>query len=158
LAGTDIIGSVGALAADEVVDLRAMLMGNEMIGWLKRLANGIETTEEDIPLKLMMEVGTGPVGGNYLATDHTRRLYGTKTFAGSAATNVLSRDAWIGAGKQSQIDRAAKLVTEKIAEHKPRIAKSKKVALRELIAEICDREGVDGDEAKELLDATYLYD
>jgi trimethylamine--corrinoid protein Co-methyltransferase len=155
LAGTDLIGSFGGLSTDDVFDPRALLMANEMAGWVRHFVQGFNVDEETIPLELMIELGQAPLGGNFLESDHTLRLFRESIWQPSKLTNKLSRDAWVEAGKVSVNDRAIEMIEETLASYEPKVPESQQKELRDLIAEVLDREGVKGDEAKEIMEMTY---
>ncbi len=155
LAGTDLIGSFGGLSTDDVFDPRALLMANEMAGWVRHFVQGFNVDEETIPLELMIELGQAPLGGNFLESDHTLRLFRESIWQPSKLTNKLSRDAWVEAGKVSVNDRAIEMIEETLASYEPKVPESQQKELRDLIAEVLDREGVKGNEAKEIMEMTY---
>jgi trimethylamine--corrinoid protein Co-methyltransferase len=155
LVGTDIICSLGASSVDKVFDPLALLMGNEIVGWIRQLLRGIKVDETTIPLDMMVELGHAPIGGNYLGEDHTLGLYREELWQPTKVTNRLGRDGWIEAGEPTIRDRASEEADRILATHEPDLPESRQAGLRELIAEILDREGVVGDEAKRVMDATY---
>lgn len=155
LAGVDIICSPGATSVDKVFDPLALLLANELIDWINHFTKGFEIDDEAIPVDLMLELGHAPMGGNFLAADHTLNLYKDVLWQPSSITNSLGRDAWIEGGEASILDRANIAAQEILAANEPNIPEDTQKALREFLAEILDREGVIGDEAKEILDKTY---
>jgi trimethylamine--corrinoid protein Co-methyltransferase len=158
LASTDIICSPGATSVDKVFDPLALLMANEAISWVKHMTKGFKVDEQSIPLDLMMELGPAPLGGNFLGTDHTLELYKEMLWRPSKLTNSMTRDTWTGAGETTIVERASEMADEILASHEPDLPEDRQKALRELIAEILDREGVNGDEAKEIMEKTYWSD
>jgi hypothetical protein len=59
------------------------------------------------------------------------------------------------AGERSIRERTSALAEEILATHEPELPEARQKQLRELIAEILDREGVQGAEAKRVMEATY---
>ena len=155
LAGTDIICAASATSVDKVSDPLALLMGNEMAGYARHIAKGVTFDENSIPVEMMIELGHAPLGGNFLETDHTFDYYRRELWQPSSVTNGLGRDAWMEAGEISIRERTSALADEILATHEPNLPESRQKELRELIAEILDREGVAGDEAKRFMEATY---
>jgi hypothetical protein len=47
------------------------------------------------------------------------------------------------------------MIEETLETYEPKIPETQQKELRELIAEVLDREGVTGDEAKEIMESTY---
>jgi trimethylamine:corrinoid methyltransferase-like protein len=130
-------------------------MANEMAGWVRHFVKGFNVDKESIPLELMIELGQAPLGGNFLESDHTLRLFRDSIWQPSKLTNKLSRDAWVEAGKVSLDARALEMIDETLASYEPKVPESQQKELRDLIAEVLDREGVKGDEAKEIMEMTY---
>lgn len=155
LAGTDMICSAGAASVDKVFDQLALLMGNEVAGWVRHVVKGIEVNEETIPLDLMVELGPAPLGGNYLGAPHTLKRYREALWQPSKVTNRLGRDAWIELGEPSIRERTTAVADKILATYEPDLPESRQQALRDLVAEIVDREGVKGDRAKKIMDNTY---
>jgi len=52
-------------------------------------------------------------------------------------------------------DRAIEMINETLDTYEPKVPESQQKELRDLIAEVLDREGVKGDEAKEIMEMTY---
>jgi trimethylamine--corrinoid protein Co-methyltransferase len=155
LVGTDIICSPGASSVDKVFDPLALLMGNEIVGWIKQLVRGIKVDETTVPMDMMVELGHAPLGGNFLGEDHTLAHYREELWQPTKVTNRLGRDGWIEAGEPTIRDRASEEADLILATHEPDLPESRQKELRDLIAEIMDREGVVSDEAKRIMDATY---
>jgi trimethylamine--corrinoid protein Co-methyltransferase len=154
IAGMDIIGSVGALAADDIFDPCSLVMGNEIIQWIKHFSRGIRVDDETIPLDEMIKLGPYGLGGEYLSSKHTRRLFKTELWH-PKITSTLDRDAWVKAGSKSAYERASELAGKLLENHEPQIPEEQQKAMRDFIAEILDREGIKGDEAKEIMEKTY---
>jgi trimethylamine---corrinoid protein Co-methyltransferase len=155
LAGVNMIGSMGGLCIDNVCDPGSLLMSNEMAGWVKHFARDMGMGEEEIATDLMVECGTAPDGGNFLGERHTLKHFREVNWKPSALSNALDRDAWLQAGSVGIHDRASAMMEEILATHTPAIPDSLAAALRDNIAAILEREGVGGDEAKKIMDATY---
>ena len=155
LIGTDVILSLAGVGTDDVIDPRAILMANEVAGWVKHFGKGFAFDEDAIPLDLMIELGSAPIGGNFLGSEHTLKRYRETMWQPSKLTNSLARDAWVESGEIGFTTRASAMVEEILATHEPDIPEDQQRELRDLIAEILDREGVKGDETKEIMDLTY---
>ena len=155
LIGTDIICAASATSVDKVSDPLALLIGNEMAGYARHIANGVTFDEVSIPVDMMIELGHAPLGGNFLETDHTFEYYRRELWQPTSVTNRLGRDAWMEAGEITIRERTSALADEILATHEPGLPEQRQGELRELIAEILDREGLDGDEAKRVMEKTY---
>lgn len=155
LAGVDLTMSGGGLCSADVCCPRQIVIDNEIIGWVKRLVKGVDMSEEAIPLDLMIGTGCAPLGGNFLGTEHTRRLYKTEMWQRSSLTNAVSRDTWVKAGGKTLWDRATERVREILQKHKPNIPENLQKEIREYMFQVMKREGVKDDEAKKIMDKTY---
>jgi trimethylamine:corrinoid methyltransferase-like protein len=153
--GTDIIGGIDCIAAGSLFDPRALVLADEMAGWIRHFGRGIELGGETIPLDLMMDLGTAPFGGDFLSAEHTLRNYRDTLWQPSSMTNRLTRDAWIDAGEPAVMDRAVEEAHRILGKHQPGVSEEQQSQLRELVAEVLDREGIAGDEAKRIMDRTY---
>ena len=70
-------------------------------------------------------------------------------------SNHLARDARVDAGGSSVTGRATTMIAETLSTHAPSIPEDQRAALRDLIAEVLDREGVEGDEDLRIMEMTY---
>ena len=86
---------------------------------------------------------------------HTLKNYKKVLWKPTSVTNVLSRDAWLSGGEVGIIERTRKQMAEMLDTHEPDIPQEQKKSLRGLIAEILEREGITGDDAKRIMDKTY---
>jgi trimethylamine--corrinoid protein Co-methyltransferase len=152
---TDLIGHVTALSAEDVYDPRSVVIGNEIIDWVKFFAKGISMEEEDIPLEEMISHGPMDIYGDFLSSKHTRKYYKTKMQQPSKVVNRLSRDAWLKEGKPDIRDKASAMAKEILEKYEPRISEERQKRIRDYIEEILDRENIVGDDAKEIMDKTY---
>jgi trimethylamine--corrinoid protein Co-methyltransferase len=155
LVGTDIICAASATSVDKVSDALALLIGNEMAGYAKHIANGVTFDEASVPVDMMIELGHAPLGGNFLETDHTFDYYRRELWQPTSVTNRLGRDAWMEAGETTIRERTSAQADEILATHEPDLPENRQKQLRDLIAEILDREGVVGEEASRVMEATY---
>ena len=86
LAGLNVVAGVGQTDFINTVRPDQMLIDNEIISLVKRMARGIKVTDESIALDVIQSVGPG---GNYLTTDHTvmnsARNYGSPSSSTGAS-------------------------------------------------------------------------
>jgi trimethylamine--corrinoid protein Co-methyltransferase len=68
LSGANLVHDVGYTESGMTGSLQMATMGDEIIGYVKRLLRGIEVTPETLAAQVIGQVGPG---GHYLATDHT---------------------------------------------------------------------------------------
>ena len=155
LAGSDMICCSGAASVDKVFDQLALLMGNEVAGWARHVVKGFDVNAETVPLDLMVDLGAAPLGGNFLGAPHTLKRYRNELWQPTKVTNRLGRDAWIDVGEPTIRDRTVRVADDILGSYEPDLPEGRQKALRELIAEIVDREGIKGNRAKQIMDKTY---
>ncbi len=75
LTGANLIHDVGYMASGMTGSFDMLVMGNEIIGMVKRIMRGINTDEESLCAEVIDKVGPG---GNYLTEEHTLRHFKTE--------------------------------------------------------------------------------
>ncbi len=115
LAGSTTFYTLGLLSIDEIISEEQLVIDNEFVGLLKRMARGFELSNETMALDVIKEVGPG---GLFTATDHTRVNYRTEHWQ----PDIFSREmygSWVAKGKMIDRDLAAKRVQELLAKEQP---------------------------------------
>jgi trimethylamine--corrinoid protein Co-methyltransferase len=115
LAGADIFGHLGIAGVDQASSLTMLLMQHEIIGYIERILQGIEITDETLGLDVVREVGHD---GTFLDTMHTfrhfrRELWFPKLLDRQYWTN------WLDEGATSMVERCAELRDRLLREHQP---------------------------------------
>lgn len=113
LAGGDIFGHLGISGADNGADLIQLIIDNEMAGYVTRVMNSFEATEETILLDVIREVG---IGGNFLTHDSTLSNY-KKDIWYPELFDRFVWDTWENNGKKSIIDRAFEIEIDILEHH-----------------------------------------
>lgn len=93
LAGSTLIHDVGYMDSGMTASWELILLGDEIIGHLKRLMEGIDLSDEHLALELIEKVGPG---GHFLMEDHTLEHYRDVWYP-----KVINREeysAWAGKG------------------------------------------------------------
>jgi trimethylamine--corrinoid protein Co-methyltransferase len=72
LAGSTLIHDVGYMDTGMTASWELIVLGDELIGLLKRVMAGIDLSDEQLALEVIEAVGPG---GNFLMEDHTLRHY-----------------------------------------------------------------------------------
>ena len=72
LAGANLIHDIGYLESGLAGSLDMIAMGDEIISMVKRLVEGIRTSDDHLALDVVREVGPG---GHFLNTDHTLKFF-----------------------------------------------------------------------------------
>jgi trimethylamine--corrinoid protein Co-methyltransferase len=68
LCGTNLIQGMGLLGGMNAASMETMVIANEITGYVRRIKNGIQVTEDTTSMDIFREVG--PLG-NFLTTQHT---------------------------------------------------------------------------------------
>jgi len=115
LDGTNLVHDVGYLGQGMIGCAAAILMGNEIIGFVKRMLRGFEISPATIDLKVIARVGHG---GHYLGQKQTRdwfrREHWRPTWMDKAGI-----DAWQKAGSLRYGEVLARKAREIVASHPP---------------------------------------
>lgn len=115
LSGANLIHDVGYMGQGLIGNPAAIVMCNELIGYVRRMIRGFEISPDTIPMDLIQKVGPG---GNYLAEEHTLRHH-REEFWLPEVFNRDGPDAWIEKGGKT----LGEVVTEKtiqiLATHSP---------------------------------------
>jgi len=114
-AGADIFGHLGICGVDQATSLTMLVMQNELIGYVERLAQGLTVNDETLALNVIKSVGPG---GNYLAEMHTAEYCRKEHWF----PNLLDRqffDAWAQGGKTDMAARCRTVKEELLKTHKP---------------------------------------
>ena len=115
LAGVSIIHDVGYIDMGMACSCAMMVLGDEIISWVKRLVQGIDVNAETLATEVVHRVGPG---GNFLAQQHTvdhmrRESWQAKLFCKD------SYDAWMAAGALTMEQKADARVAEILERHQP---------------------------------------
>ncbi len=151
----DVVMSGGGMGYLRSFDIREVVIENEIISRIKHMVKGINFDEESIPLDQMIETGFGATGASFLKTVHTKKYYKSEQWKRSSLTSALNADKWIDKGQKSLLDRSEERVQEILEKHEPDIPEGYQKEIRAFLQEVLDREKVDKDEAKKIMDKTY---
>jgi len=77
LANTNMVVGMGLFADENAISLETLVIDNEGTGWIKRVKEGIEVTDETLDLAVFKEVGPG---GDFVRTKHTRENFRKEMF------------------------------------------------------------------------------
>jgi trimethylamine--corrinoid protein Co-methyltransferase len=113
--GANLIHDIGYLGQGLIGHPGMLLMGNEIISYVKRILRGFELTPDTIGLDTIRKVGPG---GNYLAEDHTVKHFRTELWQ----PQFLNRDdpeTWEAKGKRSYEDRVLRKTLAVLETHTP---------------------------------------
>lgn len=108
--------SAGMLASLLGCSHEAMVIDNEMLGYIRRIARGIEVTDETLSVDVIAEAVTGP--GHFLGSSQTMKLMESEFIYPDLADRTSPSD-WADAGAVDMRERAALLVRETLDSHYP---------------------------------------
>jgi trimethylamine--corrinoid protein Co-methyltransferase len=111
-AGADIVIGFGEIEGDQALVLEQILVDNELARYVERLVEGVAVPADD---DLVAEVAAAGPGGNFLASEVTRRAARSREFLAPALVGRHSRDAWQSLGSPSMYATARQRVAEILA-------------------------------------------
>ena len=115
LGGGNLIHDSGFTDIGLTGSLTHLVACNEMIGMAKRVAKGIDVSDELIGLDTIREVGPG---GNFLSTKHTYKYF-KKEHLMADLVERRSYETWEADGAKDYGERAAERVKKILESHKP---------------------------------------
>ncbi|MGB9722809.1 MAG: trimethylamine methyltransferase family protein [Chloroflexia bacterium] len=114
LSGANLIHDVGYIESGLTCSYEMIVIGDEVIGLVRRLLRGIEISPETLALEVIHQVGPG---GNFLKSPHTarhcREVWYPRLFDRHAYA------AWVEAGRPDPVSRAREVAREVLATHRP---------------------------------------
>lgn len=112
-AGADIVVGFGEIQGDQALVLEQILVDNELARYVERLVEGIgEPADPDFVAEI---AAVGP-GGNFLASQVTRRAARSREFLAPTLVGRHAYEAWRDLGSPSMYGRARDRVREILAE------------------------------------------
>ncbi len=116
-AGAHIQEFQGAVSMELTHSPVMAVLDNDITGWIGRLIEGIQVTDETLGIDLINKVG--PIPGSYLTTEHTRKWWKKEQFRPKVADRECYPE-WIKGGKKDALALAKAKVEEILATHKPK--------------------------------------
>jgi len=114
LAGSNIIHDLGYLESGLTFSFAQLLLGNEVVGWIKAFAKGYEVTDETLALDVIAELGPD---GDFLNTEHTLKHFRQRWYPD--LFERMSYQSWLSKGGKNLAERARDKIETILAEHKP---------------------------------------
>jgi trimethylamine--corrinoid protein Co-methyltransferase len=116
LGGINFNTSIGTVGPGEIaVNLEKMVLDNELAGYVKRVMQGIEVSEETLAVDVIDEVGPG---GTFLAHPHTRKWFRKEQYFPTIFDRRKYED-WVRHGRKNAVQRATERVQLILKEHWP---------------------------------------
>jgi len=117
LVGGDLSSLHGSVHAMLTYNPILSILDDDIAGWVGRFIEGVEVTDETLAIDLIEQVG--PIPGQYLNTEHTRKWWQKEQFIPKAADRAPYPE-WLKKGKKDAIALAKERMTEILAKHEPR--------------------------------------
>lgn len=114
LIGANLVHDVGYVESGLTCSYEMIVLGDEMIGMVRRLLSGIRLTPETLALDAIDQVGPG---GDFVTASHTTEHYRSVWYPG-----ILDRrtyESWSRAGRSTATERARAVARETIDQHTP---------------------------------------
>jgi trimethylamine--corrinoid protein Co-methyltransferase len=115
LDGANLIHDIGYLGQGLIGNPASIVMGNDIIGWVKRVIRGFDLNRETLALDVMRSVGPG---GNYLAEEHTLKHFRQELWR-SQYGNRLDPDTWTQRGGKTYGQVVTEATLAILETHKP---------------------------------------
>jgi trimethylamine--corrinoid protein Co-methyltransferase len=136
LAGSHLIHDVGYLASGMTNSLESLVMGDELINWVKRFMQGLEITPETLALDLIHAAGPK---NEFLQSDHTRAHYREDWYP-----RLMERrnwEAWSAAGGKTFRERARERALTLLETHRSEpLPADVASAIQEVVVRAAERE------------------
>lgn len=113
LAGADTFGHMGIAGCDQGASLPQLIIDDEIIGFVKRVLEGISVDEETCAYEVVERVG---IGGNFLIDEHTLRHWREELWIAGLSDRDLW-EPWLTGGGKTMLDRAVERQEQILDEH-----------------------------------------
>ena len=77
LADTNMVVGMGLFADENAISLETLVIDHEVCGWINRVRNGIDVSDETTDIAIIDKVGPG---GDFVATEHTLNYFRKEMF------------------------------------------------------------------------------
>jgi trimethylamine---corrinoid protein Co-methyltransferase len=119
ISGTNLIHDVGYLGGADIYSLETLVIGNELIEYVKRFMKGMEVNEETLALDVIHEVGPH---GSYMSHKHTMKHFRDEWYP--ELLDDLGYDKWVTDGKKTLAQRAGDKIDQILETHQPELLDS----------------------------------
>jgi trimethylamine--corrinoid protein Co-methyltransferase len=137
LSGANLVHDVGYIESGLTCSYEMIVIGNEVIGLVRRLLRGIEITPETLALDVIHEVGPG---GNFLESPHTARHYREVWYPRLFDRRAYA--AWVEAGRPDAVRNAREFARATLSSHQTLpLAPAVQETLHAIVAEADARAG-----------------
>ncbi len=138
LSGSNLVHDVGYIESGLTCSYEMIVMGDEIISFVRRLMGSIQVSPETLALDTIHRVGPG---GDYMGDPHTARHFREVWYP--RLFDRRAYHAWTEAGEPTAVKTANQVAREILATHTPLpLPAETLVALREIIARADARAGL----------------
>lgn len=114
LSGINFVHGLGFLESALTGSLEMLVVQDEVVGMIKRVAQGMEVSEETLAIDLIDQLGPG---GHFLDTDHTLRHFRENWYP--TLMDRLDYSNWQDTGRKTLRERANEKVRSILENHRP---------------------------------------
>jgi trimethylamine--corrinoid protein Co-methyltransferase len=114
LSGANLVHDVGYLESGMTCSLEMIVLGDEIIGMVRRLMEGIPISPGTLPLDAIHDVGPG---GDYITAPHTTEHYRSVWYP--RALDRRPYESWEQSGKPTAGQKAQDIVGDLLSNHNP---------------------------------------
>jgi len=136
LAGLNLIHDVGYMDGSMACAVEQLILGDEIVGMVRRFMRGLSFSSDQIARDLMYSVGPG---GEFLSQPHTMKHFKDELWRPSIFTRQPIT-AWQQAGEPDTLERVREKARQILESHTPQ-------ALPDTVAENLERMKVEGERA-----------
>lgn len=115
LGGAHLIHDVGFMEMGMSASLEQLIMGDEIIGMVRRLVAGVEVNDDTLALDLIDEIGPG---GNFISSQHTFANFRKEIWM-PTVMDRLNHSEWEKNGQKTMKQRLNEKARAILHEHKP---------------------------------------
>jgi len=138
LSGANLVHDVGYVESGVTCSPEMIVLGDEIIGFVRRLLGGIPLTPETLALDVIDEVGPG---GDFLSHDHTFNHFKESWYPRLFDRRMYQE--WDDAGRPNALQSARQLAREIVANHQvPALADETLAGLQAILHEADVKAGV----------------
>lgn len=114
LAGVNMISGPGMLDFENCQSLEKLIIDHEICGMALRLAEGITPRDEPFAASLLADLQPD---ADFLSHPHTKKWYRQETYYPGPVIDRMTAEASLAAGGKCAVERAAKIVEQRLAEY-----------------------------------------
>ncbi|MDZ7672346.1 MAG: trimethylamine methyltransferase family protein [Halanaerobiales bacterium] len=114
-AGANLNHDVGYIEHGNAASLENLVINNDLIGYARRIVQGIEVNDDTLAVDLIDKVGPG---GHFLGEEHTMKYFKKETYYPDLFKRQFYEN-WEAEGKKTLFDRANEKVKDILENYKP---------------------------------------